>query len=407
MRSGMRAQNCTQSHGRSISPLTRRAGVVLCVAVAGLAAAVATPAAAQGWWPFGGEEERRPVPREPVYRPEPVPAPIPPQAAQPPQGGNGTNWATKNPICLKLEQRLLQEGQKGNATRDQLPRIEAEIRNVDRAFNVGASQLDKTCYEFFLFTKSFRNTPQCKELAKQVDVSKRRLAELEAQRQEIAGSAGRSYQDDIIRELARNNCGANYADQARRRDAGIWQDEDAGGGNSWTPQTNGVATYRTLCVRLCDGYYFPVSFSTLPSHFAQDADVCSSKCAAPTELYYYPNPGGSVDQSVALKSQEAYTKLKVAFRYRKEFVNGCSCKEAEYVPAGGASADKKAEGAAPAGTGPKTSAAPARRADAAQSPAGPAGNSAANLTTGSTTPAAAAAPVQAPAATPPPAPEQR
>ncbi|MGH6814830.1 MAG: DUF2865 domain-containing protein, partial [Hyphomicrobiaceae bacterium] len=27
-----------------------------------------------------------------------------------------------------------------------------------------------------------------------------------------------------------------------------------------------------------------------------------------------------------------YTGLDVAFRYRKEFVNGCSCKQAEYVP---------------------------------------------------------------------------
>lgn len=146
---------------------------------------------------------------------------------------------------------------------------------------------------------------------------------------------------------------------------------------------NGVATYRTICVRLCDGYYFPVSFSTLPSHFAQDAEVCTSKCAAPTELYYYANPGGSVDQSVALSTQEAYTKLKVAFRYRKEYVNGCSCKTAEYLPEGG---DKKAD-ATGAGGAAKASAFPARRAE------GPAD---AGLTTGSTIPPAVA----------PPAPEQ-
>jgi hypothetical protein len=97
-----------------------------------------------------------------------------------------------------------------------------------------------------------------------------------------------------------------------------------------------------VCVRLCDGYYFPMSFSTLPSHFPQDADACSSKCAAPAELYYYPNPGGSIDQAVALRSQEAYNKLKFAFRYRKEVVKGCSCKLAEYVPADG-TAPKKAE----------------------------------------------------------------
>jgi hypothetical protein len=363
---------------KSLSSAQRAALLVLAASFA-----VSGPASAQSWWPFGGNDDRPPVPREPMNRPPPqeIPAPIPqppPQAAPGPQGN--ANWATKNPICLQLEQRLVQEGQKGNQSRDQLPRIEAEMSTVDRTYNVGATQLDRNCFETFLFTKTFRATQQCKELQRQVDGAKRRLAELEAQRQDAMNSAGRSYKDDIIRELARNSCGANYADQARRREGGVWQDEETIGSSGWTPQgTSGVATYRTICVRLCDGFYFPVSFSTLPSHFPQDADVCTSKCAAPTELYYYPNPGGSVDQSVALKTQEAYTKLRVAFRYRKEFVNGCSCKEAEFVPSA-ATPDKKAEGGA---TAPKISAFPPKRADAAPLAGAP-------LTTGSTTPLAPA-----------------
>jgi hypothetical protein len=304
---------------------------------------LASPAIAQSWWPFGGNDDRPPVPSEPVHRPDAIPAPIPPDA---PQAGAvpESNWSAKNPICLQLEQRLVQEGQKGNQWQTRLPQIESELRTLDRTYNVASDQLDKRCYEYFLFTKTFRNTAQCKALARQVEDTKQRMSELEAQRQEAIGSSERSYRDDIIRELARNNCGANYVDEARRRDSGYWRDEEAIGTNNWTPQGNvGVATYRTICVRLCDGYYFPISFSTLPSHFAQDADKCNSKCAAPAELYYYPNPGGTVDQSVALKSQEAYTTLKEAFRYRKEYVKGCSCKSAEYVPDTGAPANK-AEG---------------------------------------------------------------
>ena len=102
------------------------------------------------------------------------------------------------------------------------------------------------------------------------------------------------------------------------------------------------ATYRTLCVRLCDGYYFPVSFSTLPNHFQRDADLCQSQCAAPAELYYHQNPGGAVEQMVSAGNQQPYTSLKSAWRYRKEFVQGCSCKAAEFQPPAGG--DKKAEG---------------------------------------------------------------
>lgn len=352
------------SRAESIGIVLRR--LVLTLAAVTLAFIfVPSAASAQGWWPFGGgndeEPERPPVPREPVYRqPDAAPAP-PPQQAPPPMAPaapgaprspgspapapapSAGNWSQKNPICYQLEQRLVQEGQKSGQSQDALPRIEDEIRALERAVDSGKAQLDRGCYEYFLFTKSLRNTPQCKDLSRQVDASKRKLSDLDARRQDILGSSGHSYQDDIIRELARNNCGANYVDMARRRSDGMWEDEESSGGSTWSPRaTNGAQTYRTVCVRLCDGYYFPVSFSTLPSHFPQDADACSSKCAAPAELYYYPNPGGAMDQAVALRTQEAYSKLKFAFRYRKEVVKGCSCKTAEYVPADG-SAPKKAE----------------------------------------------------------------
>ncbi|HRK17377.1 MAG TPA: DUF2865 domain-containing protein [Hyphomicrobiaceae bacterium] len=153
----------------------------------------------------------------------------------------------------------------------------------------------------------------------------------------MMGSGERSYQDEIIRELARNGCGQQYVQEARRRDAsgglfGGWQTEDDGPRSENKFGHLPFATYRTVCVRLCDGYFFPVSFSTLPNHFARDADVCSSRCAAPAELYYHQNPGADMRQAVSARAQTPYTGLKTAFRYTKELVPGCSCKEAEYNP---------------------------------------------------------------------------
>jgi hypothetical protein len=154
-------------------------------------------------------------------------------------------------------------------------------------------------------------------------------------------------QDDIIRELARNGCGQQYVQEARKRDsfrnpfASLFGGEESEESRGPTNQFGNLpfATYRTLCVRLCDGYYFPVSFSTLPNHFQRDSELCQSQCAAPAELYYHQNPGGAVEQMVSAGNQQPYTSLKVAFRYRKEFVQGCSCKQAEYK----AGPEKKAE----------------------------------------------------------------
>ena len=49
-----------------------------------------------------------------------------------------------------------------------------------------------------------------------------------------------------------------------------------------------------------------------------------------------------MEQAVSFKSKQNYSGLRMAFRYRKEFVQGCSCKQAEYVP-GTASPDKRAD----------------------------------------------------------------
>jgi Protein of unknown function (DUF2865) len=294
---------------------------------------------AQGWWPFGKDEAPRP--KEPVYRAPP--APIPPATQQfPPPGGRPQ--AASGPICVQLEQRLVAEGQRGNQGRSQLPRIEDEFNQQGRAAEQAQGQLDRgDCYEYFLFSKTLRRTQQCVNAANNLDAAKRRLSELSILRQQQQGSSDRSYQDDIIRELARNGCGAQYIQEARKRDQNgsiFGGSEDDGPKSENNFGSLPFATYRTVCVRLCDGFFFPVSFSTLPNHFGRDAEQCQSRCAAPVELYYHQNPGADIRQAVSAKSQTPYTNLKVAFKYTKEYVNGCSCKEAEYVPAAG---EKKAE----------------------------------------------------------------
>ncbi len=252
---------------------------------------------------------------------------------------------------MQLEQRLVSEGQRGNQGRSQVPKIEDEIRLTDRTAQQAQAQLDRgDCYEYFLFSKTLRRTPQCVQAVNQLETAKRRLSELSSLRQQAEGSSERTHQDDIIRELARNGCGAQYVQEARKRDQGgsvFGLSEDDGPKTENTFGSLPFATYRTVCVRLCDGFFFPVSFSTLPNHFGRDSDQCQSRCAAPVELYYHQNPGADIRQAVSVKSQTPYTSLRSAFKYTKEYVAGCSCKEAEYVPAAG---EKKAE-AVPAAPG--------------------------------------------------------
>ncbi len=88
---------------------------------------------------------------------------------------------------------------------------------------------------------------------------------------------------------------------------------------------HGRSGYHTVCVRLCDGYYWPVSFSAPRSKLYRDANVCSSSCNAEAKLFHYPTTGGQMQNAVDL-SGRAYSRLPTAFKYRKTLVQGCSCK---------------------------------------------------------------------------------
>jgi hypothetical protein len=287
-------------------------------------------------------------------RREPPPNWQPPGQRSAPGGSGQQTSGARNGICLQLEQRLVDYQRQGSQPQTQLPQIENDLRQQERALRSGEARLERSdCYDHFLFSKTLRRTRQCVDLANEVDTTRRRLAELDAQRRQLLGSGSRdrSYQDDLIRELARNNCGPQYQQEASRRGpantnpfSSLWQDEDtgpAGRGNEF--RSLPFATYRTVCVRLCDGYYFPVSFSTLENHFARDVEACQSKCAAPVELYFHQNPGGAMEQALSVAGRTPYTSLRTAFKYRKEFVPGCSCKQAEYTPMPTDQGERKAE----------------------------------------------------------------
>lgn len=246
-------------------------------------------------------------------------------------------FGNRAPICLQLEQRLAIDAQRQSNSQGAIQQLRANLAAERNKVRRAERELERrNCYESFLFTRSIRQSRVCYRLDNQARSAERRVEDISRELRQIQSGGNRAQQDEIIRALARNNCGANYQREARRRDpfTNFWQDNDGDTDRGTGNLFGGLpfATYRTVCVRLCDGYYFPVSFSTLPNHFGRDKNVCQSKCAAPTELYFHQNPGGAVEQMVSQATQQPYTALRTAFRYRKEYVQGCSCKSSEYVP---------------------------------------------------------------------------
>ncbi len=77
-----------------------------------------------------------------------------------------------------------------------------------------------------------------------------------------------------------------------------------------------------VCVRLCDGYFFPLPVAA--NDGAAEAAACNSLCPdAPTEVYYR-NKSDRIEDAVSAKG-ELYTALPVSLRYRGTSDNTCSC----------------------------------------------------------------------------------
>jgi hypothetical protein len=91
------------------------------------------------------------------------------------------------------------------------------------------------------------------------------------------------------------------------------------------PQPRRSPTYRTVCVRLCDGYYWPISSGTVPASIARDKNTCESSCGSETRLFIQHDLGADAGAMRDLSGQ-SYKKLANAFVYRKKYLPQCQCR---------------------------------------------------------------------------------
>jgi len=93
-------------------------------------------------------------------------------------------------------------------------------------------------------------------------------------------------------------------------------------GRSEAHASRSYAGGQPVCVRLCDGFFFPLS-AAAGDVASQDA-ACNSLCPdAPTEVYYR-NGSDSIEGAVSAHGR-LYTALPVSLRYRGTSDNTCTC----------------------------------------------------------------------------------
>ena len=96
-------------------------------------------------------------------------------------------------------------------------------------------------------------------------------------------------------------------------------------GRSGAKDNKPSSAYRTVCVRLCDGYYWPISNTTDMAHFQRDRTSCESNCEQPAKLYFQPSGDTDTSQLLSLDGKP-YDALAQAYSYRTTLNPSCRCR---------------------------------------------------------------------------------
>lgn len=244
-----------------------------------------------------------------------------------------------NPTCQRLEAQLaaLDRGNSDPARAEQIRRAEDAVNRQQYEVDRLVAQSRRMSCESSGFFSIFSNPPpECGGLLRQIDQQRTVLERLQVQLEQLNGGTTErmAQRQSLLIALGNNNCGPQYraavtaSQQGGFFDRLFGNDGSPGNGIASTPVGPMGGTYRTICVRTCDGYYYPISYATSPERFREDELTCQRTCpAAEVHLYTYHNPGEDVAQAVSLGGQ-AYTALPTAFQYRKAVTPSCSCRRA-------------------------------------------------------------------------------
>jgi len=269
------------------------------------------------------------------YPPQRYPGQAYPAQNAPPRSASGQP-AAASPVCIRLETQLAALNSSNADSARQ-----AQIQQAEEAVAKEQADLDRTlaqarragCAGQGFFSLFSGLSPQCQPLNAKIDQIRGDLDTAMSNLEQLksGGNDQNAQRTALIGQLAQNNCGSQYTAAARAAGPqGFFEALLGGGGTVISPGGNGApaGTYRTVCVRACDGFYFPISYSTVPGRFAADAQACQRLCpGAQVTLFTYHNPGEEIEQAVSADGAP-YTALPNAFRYRKEVVQACSCRPA-------------------------------------------------------------------------------
>ncbi|MDR6954224.1 hypothetical protein J2X65_003592 [Ancylobacter sp. 3268] len=247
--------------------------------------------------------------------------------------------------CVRLEGQLAQLNRGDGSQRDLGPVIAQQQQDIAN-LSGQVRQLGCDKRGFLIFQPQL--PPQCEGLNRRLSQARSAL-----DRTMIEARGQRSGNDEqrrqLIYALAQNNCGPQYqaalgqsrgAAATERRPRNFFEqlfgvprqsEEDEAPSIDAQPlemELPKSSNYRTVCVRTCDGFFFPISYAATAAKFASDEAMCQRQCpGTEARLFVYRNPGEDIESAVSVSGQ-TYMSLPNALLYKKQYSAACSCRPA-------------------------------------------------------------------------------
>ncbi|TIP14132.1 DUF2865 domain-containing protein [Mesorhizobium sp.] len=263
-------------------------------------------------------------------------------------------------VCRQLEADLAAASRGGGKPALLRKYDDAIVRQREQISKAGR-QYDRAGCGFSLLG---RNRNACAALDTTLDRMTANLDDLQVKRAELAGGGSRRDRARILASLDANGC-RDSAEPSKRApvletnrnngkenlldrllgDAGSEPDaldgpsDEQRGIRAMLNQPDGMdlprlgGEFRTMCVRTCDGYFFPMSNAASLGDFERDQKNCESSCPGTEMQVFYTR--GIGDDSADMTSSvtgRPYNELPTAYLYKQPETSrppACGCNAAQ------------------------------------------------------------------------------
>lgn len=260
--------------------------------------------------------------------------------------------------CRQLEAELASAGSGGRASPSQIRKYDSAIARQGAEMTKARNRARQAGCGFSIFSG---NVSACAALNASLDRMAKNLDTLRRDRAKLAKKASRRNRSQIVAALKANKCRATETaakERPERKKTGDWLlekaqeniDLDAASQENTTepadkhyldalmrvttaeaPHPHGE--FRTMCVRTCDGYFFPMSNAASLRDFERDQKNCESSCPGTEMQVFYTR--GIGDDSANMTSSvtgRPYAELPTAYLYKKPTnpdTPACGCNAAQ------------------------------------------------------------------------------